>query len=91
MIIVFIDCQLVTKKITLMKSQSLSMRRLILFYVQYKLVHGKISGETCNSVDNSTKHIALVAQVLYDNGDDSNGWIGDNGSTHHMTSFVLFF
>jgi len=34
--------------------------------------------------ENSVKPTALVAQVSYDNGDDSTNWIIDGGSTHHM-------
>jgi hypothetical protein len=34
---------------------------------------------------------ALVAQVPYDNGDDSTNWIIDTRSTHHMNGFAIEF
>jgi hypothetical protein len=34
---------------------------------------------------------ALVAQVSYDNGDDSTNWILDSGSTHHMNGLANEF
>ena len=43
------------------------------------------SMEYTQSVD-SVEPTALVTQVLYDNGDDYNNWIIDNGSIHHMNS-----
>ena len=32
-----------------------------------------------------------MAQVSYDNGDDSANWIIDSGSTHHMNGFANEF
>jgi len=39
----------------------------------------------------SVELIALVAQVSYDNGDDSTNWILDSGSTHHINGFANDF
>ena len=45
----------------------------------------------CSHCTNSVEPIALVAQVSYDNGDDSTNWILDSGSTHYMNSFANDF
>ena len=46
-----------------------------------------VSGVNHLLSENSIEPTALVAQVSYDNGDDSTNWIIDSGSTHHMNGF----
>jgi hypothetical protein len=49
-------------------------------------------GIDCSHCTDSVEPIALVAQVSYDNVDDSTNWILDSGSTHHhMNGFANDF
>jgi hypothetical protein len=50
-----------------------------------------ISGLIYHQYENAFEPIALVAQVSYDNGDDTISWVIDNGSTHHMNGFAYEF
>ena len=45
----------------------------------------------CSHNTESVVPTALVAQVSYDNGDDSTNWILDSGSTHYMNGFANEF
>jgi hypothetical protein len=50
-----------------------------------------VSGMDHLRSEDSVEPTALVAQVSYNNGDDSNNLIIDSGSTHHMNGFANEF
>jgi hypothetical protein len=50
-----------------------------------------ISGLTNQQCENNFEPTALVAQVSYDNGNDTTSWIIDSGSTHRMNGFANEF
>jgi hypothetical protein len=50
-----------------------------------------VSGMDYLQSADSIEPTALVAQVTYDNGDDSTNWIICSGSTHHMIVFANEF
>ena len=47
-----------------------------------------VAGMDHHQRENPVEHIALVAQVPYDNGDNFTSWIIDSRSTHHMNGFL---
>jgi len=70
--------------------------------IQYETLDFNVMSNVNNNfIDDSGMHYsqhtgsveptALVAQVSYDNGDDSTNWILDSGSTHHMNGFANDF
>ena len=50
-----------------------------------------VSGTDHLQRENSVEPTALVAQVSYNNRDDSTNWIIDSGSTYNMNGFANEF